>query len=289
MVENSNYNILKESDEFGYEFIVNKFKTVKFGRFRDYIAEIKTFLFFIFLTKNLQSVSKIKLILIPAKIPNNRTYSFEYKCESNFNKCRFSISSKGGLGIISAKFFEPVVYKFMLYIKGDVFIDIGANVGVYSLLNSQRFKKIISVEPGKTQRMLLNENIKLNHFSNIEVLSTAIGSGKGTIKLYKSKNLVNYSTVQNNEEYETVKQITLNQLLSPLTHVELLKIDVEGAEMDVIKGGLQEINKVHFIIIEVRNSFFGEMVEVLNKIGFKYHILEDRKIGEKNILFINMA
>ena len=137
------------------------------------------------------------------------------------------------------------------------------------------------------QRTLLNENIKLNHISNIEVLENAIGKEEGMIKLYKSKDLVNYSTVQKSKEYEVVKSITLDRLLSNFKHVELLKIDVEGAEMDVVKSGLNEITKVHFIIIEVRNSYFGDMIKILNSIGFKYHILEDRIIGEKNVLFIN--
>ena len=57
--------------------------------------------------------------------------------------------------------------------------------------------------------------------------------------------------------------------------------------MDTIKGGLNGINKVHFIIIEVRDSYFEEMINILNKIGFRYYILEDRTAGEKNVLFIN--
>ncbi len=78
---------------------------------------------------------------------------------------QISLNAKGGFRVISAKFFEPVVYKFMFSCKGDVFIDIGANVGVYSLLNYRRFNKIISVEPGRIGRILLNKNIELNHRS----------------------------------------------------------------------------------------------------------------------------
>lgn len=277
----------KESDKLEYNFIVNNFRTKKFDRFQDNFAIIKTFLFFIFKTRKLQPVSKIKLILSPTKFSIDATFLFEYQCRQNQNRCKFSMNVKGGLGIISAKFFEPVVYKFMSFVNGDVFVDIGANIGVYSLLSSTRFGKVISVEPGEVQRMLLNKNIKLNHINNIEVLGNAICKEEGIIKLYKSDNLVNYSIVQKSNDYEEVNCITLDQLLLNLKHVELLKIDVEGAEMDVIKGGLHEINKVHFIIIEVRNSYFKDMIQILNKIGFKYHVLEDRTIGEKNVLFIN--
>ena len=279
----------KASDKVGYDYIINNFKTKKCGRFQEKVAKIKTFLFFIFRTRRLQHVSKIKLILTPNKFPSAAEFLFEYKCKQPYNRLKFCLNSKGGFGIISAKFFEPVVYKFMSFVKGDVFLDIGANVGVYSLLNSTRFNKVISVEPGNAQRMLLNKNIKLNHIRNIEVLENAICGKEGIIKLYKSKNLVNYNIVNQSNDYEEVNSITLDRLLLNLSHVELLKIDVEGAELDVIRSGMKEINKVHFIIVEVKNSYFEEMREILNPVGFKYHILEDRAIGEKNVLFMNKS
>ena len=128
---------------------------------------------------------------------------------------------------------------------------------------------------------------KCSNFWWSRSLGNIISDREEIIKLYKSKSLINYSIVQQGNDYEEVDSITLDHLLLNLKHIELLKIDVEGAEMDVIKSGFNEINKVHFIIIEVRNIYFDEMIKTLGKIGFKYHILEERKIGEKNVLFIN--
>ena len=289
-VMNQNPNdTLKECDQPEFNGIVRNFKTVKVGWLLSLLAKIKTFLFFIFCTRKFDRVSKIKLIMTPSKIPSGRNYSFESKCGFSAIGLKFSISTKGGFSIISAIFFEPLVYRFMSSIKGDVFVDVGANVGAYSILNSPRFTKVIALEPGQAQRMLLNENIKLNNISNIDVLGKALSQNEGTVKLYKSENLVNYSTAQESNDYETVDSITLDHLLSNFKHVELLKIDVEGAELEVISSGLREISKVHFIILEVRNSYFEEIVESLNHVGFRYHVLEDRTIGEKNILFVNTA
>ncbi len=80
---------MKKPDGFEYNSIVKNFKTKSFGRLDDLFATIKTFLFFIFKTRKLQSVSKIKLILSPNKLSSEKNFVFEYKCDQNPNKCKF--------------------------------------------------------------------------------------------------------------------------------------------------------------------------------------------------------
>ncbi|GAA5418518.1 hypothetical protein Stok01_00460 [Sulfurisphaera tokodaii] len=76
----------------------------------------------------------------------------------------------------------------------------------------------------------------------------------------------------------------MDELLSPYDSIDLIKIDVEGAELDVIKSGINQLHKVKKIVMEVRNQYESEIDSTLIKEGFKKCILEDRG-HEKNILY----
>jgi FkbM family methyltransferase len=269
-------------NELDYNWINRNFKTKNMTKFDDFSSKIKTFLHVLFYLKDLDKVGKLKILR--NNLPQKQKAILEDK-KSGF---KFCVDRNGGLGIISITYFEPEVYRFMLLVRGDIFIDIGANVGGYSILNSPRFKKIIAVEPGTKQLELLNKNIKLNNIGNIDVMSCAIAEEAGIKKLYKTKDLVNYSIAHKGKEYEEITAITLDKLLDDYSQVELLKIDVEGAELEVIKSGLSKINRVHFIVFEIRNLFLDEILKMLDEKKFDSFVLEDR-IGneEKNILFIN--
>ncbi len=269
-----NYEDLKKSD---------LSKTLKIGKFLDFVAKFRILVFLIFCVKCLDKTSVIRVLL--NRLCIEKTCFFESKCEDLDFK--FILNKGKGFGIISPKFFEPRVYRFMTAVVGDLFIDIGANVGGYSILNYRRFKKVIAVEPGATQFRMLKDNIKLNQITTIETLNNAICTKEGLIKLYKSANLVNYSIVHHNQEYEIVNSTTLDNLLLNFEYVDLLKIDVEGAELEVIRSGLDQIRKVYLIIIEVRKLYFNIINQLLEKAGFRHIILEERVSGERNVLFVN--
>ena len=204
----------------------------------------------------------------------------------NFNGLDFVVNSNGGLGIVSEKCFEPIVFEHIKSKTGDLFIDIGANVGAYSLLASKSFRKVISVEPGISQREILQINIQSNAISNITVKEVAIGSFNGTSKLYKADSTINDSLKRISNTFQTVNIITLDNLLERIDMVDLIKIDVEGSELDVIKSGKNSLRKVREIILESRKEFESQIVEIMKELNFNCYILEDRpKIFEKNLLF----
>ncbi|QXJ28561.1 hypothetical protein J5U23_01430 [Saccharolobus shibatae B12] len=63
----------------------------------------------------------------------------------------------------------------------------------------------------------------------------------------------------------------MDELLSSYDLIDLIKIDVEGAELDVIKSGISQLHKVKKIVIEVRNQYESEIDSILIKEGFKKH------------------
>lgn len=198
----------------------------------------------------------------------------------------FSISRTGGLGILSVECYEPIVFNHIKNRSGELFVDIGANVGCYSILASFSFSKVIAVEPGKNQKQLLLNNLAKNSINNVFIIENAVGSFNGEGKLYESKMSVNNSLINVDDDFQEVNVMTLDALLNDISSIDLLKIDVEGAELEVIKSGINSLEKIEEIIIEVREEFEVELLKIMNNYNFICYLLEDRKkIKEKNLLF----
>ena len=138
---------------------------------------------------------------------------------------------------------------------GHTFIDVGAHYGLMSFVASRVVGKegrIVAVEPIRKTYKNLITNIKLNKFLNIKSLNIALGEKNGTVKIYTHKvndmkssisprktELNNYLTSQE------VKLKTIDSIVDEMkiNKVNMLKIDVEGYEMNVIKGATHTIHR----------------------------------------------
>lgn len=142
--------------------------------------------------------------------------------------------------------------------KEDTFLDIGANVGSYTLLASGYVgANSIAFEPVPVTFNILSKNITLNQLSSkVVLLNIALGNKKGQLKFSSNLDAVNHVIAENEIEHETisVEVSTLNEFEG--YKPSLLKIDVEGFETDVIKGGhdLLKSNQTKAIIIELNGS-----------------------------------
>jgi FkbM family methyltransferase len=132
---------------------------------------------------------------------------------------------------------------------GDVFIDIGANIGYFSLLaaRQQPTARIISIEPVKELFEKLKENILLNDFKNIFPVNAAAGEANEEKELFLSgSDNLGMSSFKQPENYsgkkEKVQVIKLDDWFktSGLTKIDLVKLDIEGSELAALKG-MQEI------------------------------------------------
>jgi FkbM family methyltransferase len=160
-------------------------------------------------------------------------------------------------------------------------------VGGYAVGQASRFGIVVAVEPSEEARRILLKNAELNGLQNLRVIPKAVSTNPGPVKLYHARRLVNYSLAHPSETYTLVDTTSLDDLLAAHDSVDTLKIDVEGAEMDVIESGLKYISRVKNVIIEVRSQYEARIVRLMSERGFSFQVLEDRShIGEKNILFV---
>lgn len=121
-------------------------------------------------------------------------------------------------------------------------LDIGANVGIFSLFAYSHADRIIAVEPSKRHFSILNEMLKYNKMDKVIGVNAAIGAENGRSILHHSQNVTMYSLkaeVQDpNLEAEEVDVITFEKLMreNNMDHVDFLKLDIEGFEGEVFCG-----------------------------------------------------
>ncbi|MBN8560372.1 MAG: FkbM family methyltransferase [Leptolyngbya sp. UWPOB_LEPTO1] len=150
--------------------------------------------------------------------------------------------------------YEPELdYLYQTVTEGDVFIDAGANCGIYTLLASCLVGNsglVLSFEPGVESFNTIQQNLKLNHLSNVRLFKTALSDHTGTAHLYHIDNAPSsYSLGSGTDpavESETVDVTTLDAILTAqgIETVDFIKMDVEGAEELVLKGAYSTIEKM---------------------------------------------
>jgi FkbM family methyltransferase len=190
--------------------------------------------------------------------------------------------------------------------QGDIVVDIGANIGRYTLIASKRVGtngKVVAIEAHPGNFEMLNRNIKLNRLTNVIPLNYAAYSKETKVKLYvpgeESGNTI-YNTIisdraRNEDKFVQVSANTLDFLLQSKgikqEKVNWIKIDVEGAEFEVLKGATNVLSKSKDIalLIEVHNltsgkSLYGPVMEFLNSYNFIVEFEYSLHGGEKHII-----
>jgi FkbM family methyltransferase len=147
--------------------------------------------------------------------------------------------------------FEPNEFAFLERVMkpGMVFVDVGANDGYYTLFAAQRVGpsgRVVAVEPSTRERANLEHNIARNGLGNVTVIPLALGAACGTAELCLAQSAHSgHNTLgrfaNDGVKAESVEQVTVRTLDSLagevlLDRIDVMKIDVEGAEASVIAG-----------------------------------------------------
>lgn len=154
--------------------------------------------------------------------------------------------------------YEDMAFLLHFLRSNDLFIDIGANVGAYTILASSEINaKTIAIEPVPSTFKNLMDNILINNIQGkVNALNIGLGSKNGKLKFTQSFDSVNHVATENETDTIEVDIDTLDTILLKEQCPILLKIDVEGFETEVIKGAdTTLLNKsLKAIIIELNGS-----------------------------------
>jgi FkbM family methyltransferase len=222
--------------------------------------------------------------LLKFRVPK---YNYEFYCR--INKDDFKIMTIHEDDII--EHFTPK--------QGDIVVDIGAHIGLYTIISSKRVGtngKVVAIEADPSNFEMLNRNIKLNKLTNVIPLNYAVYSKETKIKLYLpsgESGFTKYNTIVSNwanteDKFVEVNANTLDYLLQinqiREEEVNWIKIDVEGAEFEVLKGAQNVLSKSKDIALLMElhgppNVYRPKVQEFLNLYNFK---IELEKSYEEN-------
>jgi len=163
----------------------------------------------------------------------------------------------GGRGIyVFGDSLEPELCYLQHFLgAGQVFVDIGANVGVFTVKAAKEVGEgglVIAVEPFIETAFRLSNNIRANGYSNVRIRNFCIGSHTEHARLYLNKGKPNSFSVVRNCDADSISvlSLSLDDLCrwEKLERLDYLKIDAEGAEAAVLEGGQETIRRFKPIV-----------------------------------------
>lgn len=177
---------------------------------------------------------------------------------------------------------------------GDTYVDVGANIGYYSLIAAQRVGangKVIAYEPDADNFALLKHNVDLNNLSQVQIFPYALYDQNTEGKLFLSDDNFGDHRIYAADNRRKSRAITLvngNEHLSQYTNkIDFLKIDTQGAEFFVLKGLKPLILKnrnhlrmiVEFCPFGIRHSGADghDVVQLLDSLEMQYHIIDHQQ------------
>lgn len=169
---------------------------------------------------------------------------------------------------------EPHVKKFLTerFQTGAVFVDVGANVGAYSLRAALSGMEVYAFEPNPRNIKLLTRNAELNHLT-LELADCALGAEEGTAHLTPNGAV---SRITESGELE-VPVHTLDSYELPA--VDLVKVDVEGYELEVLRGAQKTLERSHpAMMVEMHHWAGAEkeaaLFQTLKGLGYRFEYLD---------------
>jgi FkbM family methyltransferase len=165
-----------------------------------------------------------------------------------------SESSLGvGLWVDAGKYENEVLREIERWLRpGDTFVDVGANVGLFSVLAAGIVGEsgtVVAVEPHPRVHRFLTENLALNSLQRVKTHQVAVGAEAGTAFL--SDRHADDQNALAATGTLAVSVVRLDSLLGDVPHIRVLKIDVEGHELEVLRGAGDVLQRCDAVLLEL--------------------------------------
>jgi FkbM family methyltransferase len=166
--------------------------------------------------------------------------------------------------------YEPV--SWVAPRSGDVFLDVGAYIGWYSIQAARAVGssgRVIALEPDESNRKQLERNLALNKIANYTIVPLAAWSATGPVRWSPSEVSV-WNKIDEAQGPKTTEAISLDDLVSRLSlpRVDWIKMDIEGAETEALVGAEATLRRFHpTLFIEVHECM-EEVRRLLTGLGY---------------------
>lgn len=181
--------------------------------------------------------------------------------------------------------------------KGMNVIDIGANIGYYTVLFSKWVGdegKIFAFEPDPNSFNILAKNISVNNCNNVSLYQNAVSEKEGSTSLFVNykdpgdNRIIDFYAYDGDEDRKKIEtsMVTLDSIIDKDEKIDLIKMDIQGSEMLALLGMERTINDneklnmfVEFWPYGIEKSGFSpqDFIEKIKSLGFKIYYLENGK------------
>jgi FkbM family methyltransferase len=181
---------------------------------------------------------------------------------------------------------EPSVSRFMSTVRGELYVDVGASFGHYLRALSSNFRRMIAIEADPAIFKFLTESSPVN----CKPINVAVAEKAGFAEFHVPAGQYNFGVgsllpleqraawvAPTNYRSFTVRTTTLDSILSAERDVDLIKVDVEGAEMLVLAGATHVMKNIARWLIEIHNPTERRaIVRLMTRHGYHSMKLDDR-------------
>jgi FkbM family methyltransferase len=177
----------------------------------------------------------------------------------------------GATGNIYCGLHEYVDMAFVLHLlrDDDLFLDVGANIGSYTVLASRVCgARSISIEPDPGSVISLQRNIEINRIRDrVEVVEAALGAAPGLAQFSIGFDTTNKIVADISETSREVRLTSLDALVGD-RRPTMIKMDVEGYEAEVLKGAQRTLKMDSLLAVETETSD-SDVIGALTEAGFE--------------------
>jgi FkbM family methyltransferase len=155
---------------------------------------------------------------------------------------------------------------------GDVFYDVGAHQGFFSVCAARLGARVYAFEPVEGNLRQLHRNIELND-ADVEIVAVAVSDAGGRVGLARGASSAQWRT----EPGDAVAAVTLDDFARDHPAPRVVKIDVEGAELHVLRGAVRVLREHRPIVVcELHGREIREQVRGLLE-GYEFRTLESER------------
>lgn len=170
---------------------------------------------------------------------------------------------------LSEQYVENIYERYYQLKAGDIVVDAGAYVGTFTVKAAKMVGdegKVIAIEPEMNNLRLLRKNIEVNGLRNVVIIPKGVWGAKDRLKFNLSWNQTGHSLYREEcygtkdaDEFQEVEVDTLDNILGELgiKRVDFIKMDIEGAEIEAIKGVAAALSGDVKVTIEVNHFVNG--------------------------------
>lgn len=189
---------------------------------------------------------------------------------------------------------EQDVKPHLVMNENETFADVGANIGSYCLRIANDYKnkgvEVVAIEAHPENFKALDRNVKCNNLTNVKIINKAVCDHKGIVNLYERSHdgsragsdiyslfntfLHTYNSVLPHGKTLQLECDTLDSILAD-RKVDVMKVDIEGAEVLALKGATNTLKHLRKIIVEIHGDNFEKVNEILARSNFNLEVSKE--------------